>query len=87
MTRVIFNVIYRIRPRVQVHGDERFPERLTVARDEAKIFEPDWLYRPITRSFLWISDRMRAIQAGYLGLYLLYLLIALIIVLIVAPRV
>ncbi len=87
MTRVIFNVVYRIRPRVEVYGDERFPARMTVARDEANVFEPEWLYRPITRSFLWVAGRIRGIQAGYLGLYLLYLLIALMVVLLVAPRV
>ena len=87
MTRVIFNVVYRIRPRLQAHGDERFPERLTVAREDPRIFEPQWLYRPVTRSFLWVAERVRGIQAGYLGLYLLYLLIALMVVLVVAPRV
>ena len=87
MTRVIFNVIYRMRPRLEAHGDERFPERLTVTRDEPKIFEPEWLYRPVTRAFLWVAGAIRGIQAGFLGLYLLYVLIALIVLLIVAPRV
>jgi hydrogenase-4 component B len=87
MSRVIFNVIYRMRPRVEAHGDERFPERLTVTREEPKVFEPAWLYRPVARAFLWVADGIRAIQAGYLGLYLLYLLIALIVLLLVAPRV
>ncbi len=87
MTRVIFNVVYRIRPRIETHGDERFPERLTVARDEPRIYDPRWLYRPVTGSFLWVAEKMRGIQAGYLGLYLLYLLIALMIALLVAPRV
>ncbi len=87
MTRVIFNVIYRIRPRVELRGDERFPERLILARDEPRVYDPRWLYRPVSVAFLWIAARVRAIQAGYLGLYLLYLLIALMVVLLVAPRV
>jgi NADH:ubiquinone oxidoreductase subunit 5 (subunit L)/multisubunit Na+/H+ antiporter MnhA subunit len=87
MTRVIFNVIYRIRPRVEAVGDQRFPERLIVSREAPRIFDPRWLYRPITSAFLWVADRVRSIQAGYLGLYLLYLLLALVIMLLVAPRV
>jgi formate hydrogenlyase subunit 3/multisubunit Na+/H+ antiporter MnhD subunit len=87
MARVIFNVVYRVHPQFEAHGDRRFPERLTVVRDEPRIFEPAWLYRPVTRPLIWIADRLRYVQAGYLGLYLLYLLGAVIIVLIVAPRV
>ena len=60
---------------------------MTVTREEPRVFDPAWLYRPVTRAFLWVADGIRAIQAGYLGLYLLYLLIALIVLLLVAPRV
>ena len=87
MSRVIFNVIYRIRPKVEIEGDKRFPTRITLERDTPRVFEAGWLYRPITRAFLWTADRAKNIQAGYLGLYLLYLLLALIVVLLVAPRV
>jgi hydrogenase-4 component B len=87
MTRVIFNVVYRIRPRVRTHGDERFPERISLSRDEPRLFDPEWLYRPITRAFTWAGERIRVIQAGYLGLYLFYLMIVLVVLLIVAPRV
>jgi hydrogenase-4 component B len=87
MTRVIFNIVYRIRPRVEAVGDERFPERLVMTRGQPRIFDPAWLYRPVTRAFLWVATRIRGIQAGYLGLYLLYLLLALVVVLLVAPRV
>ncbi|HEY7622227.1 MAG TPA: proton-conducting transporter membrane subunit [Solirubrobacteraceae bacterium] len=87
MARVIFNVVYRVHPQLQAHGDERFPERLTVVRDEPRIFDPGWLYRPITRPLLWVADRLRYVQAGYLALYLLYLLGAVLVVLVIAPRV
>jgi hydrogenase-4 component B len=87
MTRVIFNVVYRIRPQMRIHGDERFPERISVSRDEPRLFDPGWLYRPITRAFTWAAERVRAIQAGYLGLYLLYVMVALVVLLVVAPRV
>jgi hydrogenase-4 component B len=87
MTRVIFNVVYRIRPRVRTHGDERFPERISLSRDQPRLFEAEWLYRPITRAFIWAGERIRVIQAGYLGLYLLYLMVVLVVLLIVAPRV
>jgi hydrogenase-4 component B len=87
MSRVIFNLVYRMQPTTRTEGDERFPARITVDRDDPRILEPGWLYRPLTRPLLWASDRARRIQAGYLGLYLLYLLLALIVVLLVAPRV
>jgi formate hydrogenlyase subunit 3/multisubunit Na+/H+ antiporter MnhD subunit len=87
MARVIFNVVYRVHPQLEAHGDERFPERLTVVRDEPRIFEAAWLYRPVTRPLLWFADRLRYVQAGYLGLYLLYVLAAVLVVLVVAPRV
>jgi formate hydrogenlyase subunit 3/multisubunit Na+/H+ antiporter MnhD subunit len=87
MSRVIFNVIYRIRPEVEAEGDERFPTRMTVIREKPKVFDPSWLYRPITRSFAWLADRVRGIQAGFLGLYLLYLLLALVALLLISPRV
>jgi NADH:ubiquinone oxidoreductase subunit 5 (subunit L)/multisubunit Na+/H+ antiporter MnhA subunit len=86
MARVIFNVVYRVRPQLETYGDERFPARLTVVRDDPRIFEPAWLYRPVTRPLLWLADRLRYVQAGYLGLYLLYLLVAVIVVLVVAPH-
>jgi hypothetical protein len=41
----------------------------------------------VTRPLLWFADRLRYVQAGYLGLYLLYVLAAVVIVLLVAPRV
>jgi hydrogenase-4 component B len=87
MTRVIFNVVYRIRPRIEARGDERFPERLVMSSGKPRIFDPGWLYRPVTASFLWVAGKLQGIQAGYLGLYLLYLLLALIAVLLIAPRV
>ena len=45
-------------------------------RAEPRIFDPDWLYRPITDAFLRVAGALRNIQAGPLGLYLLYLLAA-----------
>ncbi len=86
MTRVIFNAVYRIRPRVRIHGDERFPERISLSRDEPRIFDAAWLYRPVISAFMWAAERVRPIQAGYLGLYLLYLALALVALLVVVPR-
>jgi formate hydrogenlyase subunit 3/multisubunit Na+/H+ antiporter MnhD subunit len=86
MVRVIFNVVYRVRTQLRSVGDQRFPERLSMMRAEPRIFDPAWLYRPITSAFLRIADWVRNIQAGPLGLYLLYLLVAFVVLLIIAPR-
>ncbi|HTZ85984.1 MAG TPA: proton-conducting transporter membrane subunit, partial [Solirubrobacteraceae bacterium] len=86
MVRVIFNVIYRIRTQLLAHGDERFPERLSMSRAQPRILDPAWLYRPVTAPFLRVADLVRNIQAGPLGLYLLYLLVVVVVLLILAPR-
>ena len=87
MVRVIFNVIYRVRIQLQSIGDQRFPERLSMMRAEPRIFDPGWLYRPITSAFTQAAELVRKVQAGPLGLYLLYLLLAFVVVLLIAPRI
>jgi hydrogenase-4 component B len=86
MVRVIFNVVYRVRTQLRTIGDQRFPERLSMMRAEPRIFDPDWLYRPITGAFTRVAQLMRNIQAGPLGLYLLYVLLAFVALLLIAPR-
>jgi hydrogenase-4 component B len=86
MVRVIFNVVYRVRTRLRVHGDERFPERLSMTRGAPRIFDADWLYRPVTAPVLRAAELVRNVQAGPLGLYLLYLLVVVVVLLIVTPR-
>ena len=86
MVRVIFNVVYRVRTQLRSIGDQRFPERLSMMRAEPRIFDPAWLYRPITSAFTRVAEIMRNIQAGPLGLYLLYLLAAFVALLLIAPR-
>jgi hydrogenase-4 component B len=86
MVRVIFNVVYRVRTQLRPIGDQRFPERLSMMRAEPRIFDPDWLYRPVAGAFTRVAELVRNIQAGPLGLYLLYLLLAFLVLLLVAPR-
>jgi hydrogenase-4 component B len=86
MVRVIFNVIYRVRTQFRTHGDERFPERLSMSRADARILDPAWLYRPLTAPFLRAAGLVRNVQAGPLGLYLLYVLVVVVVLLIFAPR-
>ena len=86
MVRVIFNVVYRVRTQLRTIGDQRFPERLSMMRAEPRLFDPAWLYRPITGAFTKAAELVRNIQAGPLGLYLLYLLLAFIALLLIAPR-
>jgi hydrogenase-4 component B len=86
MVRVIFNVVYRVRTQLRTIGDQRFPERLSMIRAEPRLFDPGWLYRPITSAFTRVADLVRNIQAGPLGLYLLYLLLAFVALLLIAPR-
>jgi hydrogenase-4 component B len=86
MVRVIFNVVYRVRTQLRSVGDQRFPERLSMIRAEPRLFDPAWLYRPVTAAFTRVSEFVRNIQAGPLGLYLLYLLLAFVALLLIAPR-
>ena len=86
MVRVIFNVVYRVKTQLRSVGDQRFPERLSMMRVEPRVFDPDWLYRPLTRVFTRVAELVRNIQAGPLGLYLLYVLLAFIALLLIAPR-
>ena len=86
MVRVIFNVVYRVRTQLRTIGDQRFPERLSMMRAEPRIFDPAWLYRPVTATFTRVAELVRNIQAGPLGLYLLYLLLAFVALLLIAPR-
>ncbi|MGA2924643.1 MAG: proton-conducting transporter membrane subunit [Solirubrobacteraceae bacterium] len=86
MVRVIFNVVYRVRTQLRSVGDQRFPERLSMMRAQPRIFDPGWLYKPVTAAFTRVADIMRNIQAGPLGLYLLYLLAAFVALLLIAPR-
>ncbi|HUA03224.1 MAG TPA: proton-conducting transporter membrane subunit [Solirubrobacteraceae bacterium] len=86
MVRVIFNVVYRVRTQLRSIGDQRFPERLSMMRAEPRLFDPGWLYRPITGAFTRAAELVRNIQAGPLGLYLLYLMLAFIALLLIAPR-
>jgi NADH:ubiquinone oxidoreductase subunit 5 (subunit L)/multisubunit Na+/H+ antiporter MnhA subunit len=86
MVRVIFNVVYRVRTQLRTIGDQRFPERLSMMRAEPRLFDPAWLYRPITAAFTRAAELVRNIQAGPLGLYLLYLLLAFVALLLIAPR-
>jgi formate hydrogenlyase subunit 3/multisubunit Na+/H+ antiporter MnhD subunit len=86
IVRVIFNVVYRVRTQLRSVGDQRFPERLSMMREEPKLFDPGWLYRPIMSAFLHVAALVRNIQAGPLGLYLLYLLVVFVALLVIAPR-
>ncbi len=86
MVRVIFNVVYRVRTQLRSVGDQRFPERLSMVRAEPRIFDPAWLYRPVTGAFIRVAELVRKIQAGPLGLYLLYVLVAFVALLLIAPR-
>lgn len=86
MVRVIFNVVYRVRTQLRTIGDQRFPERLSMIRAEPRLFDPGWLYRPITGAFVRAAEIVRNIQAGPMGLYLLYLLLAFVALLLIAPR-
>ena len=86
MVRVIFNVVFRVRTQLRSIGDQRFPERLSMIRAEPRLFDADWLYKPITSAFTRAAELVRKIQAGPLGLYLLYLMLAFIALLLIAPR-
>ena len=76
--QMIFRAIYR--PRRQVQADFAVSRYFTqFIRFQSQI-EPTfekWLYQPVNRAVLWLSRRIRLLQAGSLSAYLFYIFITL----------
>jgi len=83
--RMIFKALFRPRREVQREYDFS-PYFATNIRFEAhveEIFETR-IYRPLNRWVLWLSRRMRALQAGSIQAYLIYIFITLLLLLLFA---
>jgi hydrogenase-4 component B len=76
--QMIFRAIYR--PRRQVQEDFAVSRYFTQSIRFQSQIEPTfekWLYQPVNRAVLWLSRRIRLLQAGSLSAYLFYIFITL----------
>ena len=83
--RMIFKALFRPRREVQREYDYS-PYFATTLRFESHIEEAfvTRLYRPLKRTILLTSRRMRALQAGSIQAYLIYIFVTLLLLLVIA---
>jgi hydrogenase-4 component B len=80
--RTFYSFVYRPREETtrEARGTRYFIHRLVFAHNVAPFFGP-YLFRPLTRSVIWLSDRLRVLQSGDLNVYLAFFGALLIIIL------
>jgi hydrogenase-4 component B len=84
--RVVLQGPYRFRRELRPRGGERSPlERSLVLETRVVLAVEQYLYAPVASVFLAAAARVRRLQSGRLGAYLLYMLIVLIVVLALIP--
>jgi hydrogenase-4 component B len=85
--RMVFAALFQPRREIQAIFDVSpyFPKEVHFESEIEQPFE-DRLYTPGKRLALWLSGRMRAIQAGSVHLYLSYIFVTLILLLIFTIR-
>ncbi len=84
--RVVLSGPYGFRRELRPKGGERSPlTKSLVLETRVVLAVEQYLYAPVARVFLGASGRVRKLQSGRLGAYLLYMLIALIVVLALIP--
>ena len=83
--RMIFKALFRPRREVQREYDfsPRFATKIRFESHVEEIFQTR-LYRPLNRTVLRLSRRLRALQAGSLQAYLIYIFITLLLLLLFA---
>jgi hydrogenase-4 component B len=83
--RMIFKALFRPRREVQREYDfsPYFAKTIRFEAHVEEIFETR-IYRPLHRWVLWVSRRMRALQAGSIQAYLIYIFITLLLLLLFA---
>ncbi|HYV31789.1 MAG TPA: proton-conducting transporter membrane subunit, partial [Candidatus Binatia bacterium] len=83
--RMIFKALFRPRREVQREYDfsPYFAKTIRFEAHVEEIFETR-VYRPLNRWVLWVSRRMRALQAGSIQAYLIYIFITLLLLLLFA---
>jgi hydrogenase-4 component B len=85
--RMIFSALYQPRREIQAVFDVSpyYPKAIHFESEIEPTFEKR-LYTPLQDLLLWVSTRMRAIQAGSIHAYLAYIFIALIALLLLVSR-
>jgi hydrogenase-4 component B len=83
--RMIFKALFRPRREVQREYDfsPYFARTIRFEAHVEEIFETR-IYRPLNRWVLWVSRRMRALQAGSIQAYLIYIFVTLLLLLLFA---
>jgi hydrogenase-4 component B len=83
--RMIFKALFRPRREVQREYDfsPYFAKTLRFEAHVEEVFETR-VYRPMQRWLLWVSRRMRALQAGSIQAYLIYIFVTLLVLLLFA---
>jgi len=85
--RMVFAALFQPRREIQAIFDVSpyFPKEVHFESEIERPFE-DRLYTPVKRLVMWLSGRMRAIQAGSVHLYLSYIFVTLVLLLIFTIR-
>ena len=85
--RMIFSALYQPRREIQAVFDVSpyYPKEIHFESEIEPTFEKR-LYNPLQDLLLWISTRMRAIQAGSIHAYLAYIFITLVVLLLLVSR-
>jgi formate hydrogenlyase subunit 3/multisubunit Na+/H+ antiporter MnhD subunit len=80
--RTFYSLVYRPREETtrEARGARYFIHRLVFEHDVAPFFGP-YLFRPLARFVIWLSDRLRIVQSGDLNVYLSFIGALLVIVL------
>ncbi len=69
--RTFYSFVYRPQEelRREAKGSHYFVHRLEFSHDVAPLFGP-YFFSPLTRSVIWLADRLRVLQSGDLNAYL-----------------
>jgi hydrogenase-4 component B len=85
--RMVFAALYKPRREIQAVFDisPYYPKAIHFESEIEPTFEKR-LYQPVQRLLYWVSNSMRAIQAGSIHLYLAYIFVTLIVLLLAVVR-
>ncbi len=80
--RTFYSLVYRPREETtrEARGARYFIHRLVFEHDVAPFFGP-YLFSPLTRFVIWLSDKLRVVQSGDLNVYLAFIGALLVIIL------
>jgi len=85
--RMVFAALYKPRREIQAVFDisPYYPKAIHFESEIEPTFERR-LYQPVQRLIYWVSNNMRAIQAGSIHLYLAYIFVTLVVLLLAVAR-